>query len=69
MRVSRQGAEAPGCSRIGIPSSGALLASSSSSTLINPLLAFVELSVVRGAIILPLLELSGNIWLIARPDE
>ena len=37
--------------------------------MINPLLASVELSVVRGGIILPLLELSGNIWLITPPDE
>ncbi len=34
--------------------------------MINPLLASVELSVAPGAIVLPLLEVSGNIWLLTR---
>jgi hypothetical protein len=36
--------------------------------MINPLLASVELSVVPGAIVLPLLELSGNIWILTRAN-
>jgi Tol biopolymer transport system component len=34
--------------------------------MINPLLASVGLSVIPGAIVLPLQELSGNIWLLTR---
>jgi len=34
--------------------------------MINPLLASVELSLVPGAVVLPLQELSGNIWLMTR---
>ena len=36
--------------------------------MINPFLASIS-TVVHGAIILPLLELSGNIRLITRPGE
>jgi Tol biopolymer transport system component len=36
--------------------------------MISPLLASVELSVAPGALILPLHELSGNIWLLTRTE-
>lgn len=42
---------------------------SSPRVMINPLLASVELSVIPGAIVLPLQELSGNIWLLTRTPE
>jgi len=37
--------------------------------MINPLLASVELSAVPGALILPIMELSGNIWILTRTME